>query len=352
MNHVSLNLHDHVRLTLIDASPADVGIVKQATGALEEIANGEGDIEIRFVENTKGQLPIEIDLPDAAWQTQQFRVAYPSGLRRLPLLRSLLNLKSAAKGLLGIHGTSFTHRDRGYLVCGSSGGGKTGTLLAYLLQGAQYLAAEWGYLSDEGQVLHGVPETLRLRDWHVQNADDRLVNVGLGDRLHMAKWRYAARGLQPLCQLLESVSAKQSDRLRHFVDRVDRQRYIDRRIDNWLGEPISPRSATLQTILLVSTHTSTDIDVRQLSKDDAVRRLTELQDADTADLLYTNHIEAIHRQPSSGLLDEFYARRAQLIDQLVEGKNVYSVARPQDVNLNELFEAIESVMEEVCLPSH
>ena len=246
MNNISLTLHGFLHLTLTGASPADVRAVMEATGAQRDTSQSRADMEVQMngrkwqlrdwrnragnpqatstINPAKGRLPVGIDLSGGQHNDCPIRLAYPTGLRRLPLLRSLVNWIATEKGWLGIHGTAFTQGGRGYLVCGGSGSGKTGTMLAYLLQGARYLAAEWAYLSDQGRVIHGVPETLRLREWHVQNAGDRFANIRFGDRLQMAKWRYAAKGLIPICQMLESVSVKQSGRLRNFAHRVDSRR--------------------------------------------------------------------------------------------------------------------------------
>jgi len=378
MSTVSLNLHGQICLTLKDASPGDVRTVMRVTGASEAPAQEGEDVAIRFVRqatkltgwshlgdhdaySSKGRLaicefgsksPIEVDLPARDSDFGSFRIIYPSGLRRLPLLRSMINMKCLEKQILGVHATAFTYADRGALVCGWPRGGKTGTLLAYLLQGAKYLAAEWAYISHHGQVMHGVPELLRLRDWHIQHAGAQLKHVGLRSRVRLANRRYAATGIFGICRLLKPVAPKAEKWLHKLAAGIDRHRYIDRPAADWLGPPLRARAAPLHTILLVGTHAASDIRVNLLTTDEARQRLTALQDEDMTDLMQVYRRWAYAISDPSEWLSSFYARRTALIDQLVEGKAIYAVNHPQDVSLDDLFTQIQSTTENLCSLSH
>lgn len=386
MSTVRLSVHGHVSLTLRNASAKDVRAVTQAIGASRDVNtpgdNGRAvrgtDVEICFSKRgrditgwrklgeqgdywTEGRLaicdsrttgPIEVELPAIENSEMTFRIHYPTGLRRLPLLRSIVNAISAEKQVLGVHGTAFTYEDRGYLVCGWPRGGKTGTLLAYLLQGAQYLAAEWAYVSHDGQMMHGVPEDIRLRDWHVRQSGGRLKRVGIGDRTKLASRNYASKGLFGASRLLSGTVPKGSKSLRILAEGIARRRYIDRPASEWLGVPLRARAAPLHTIFFVGTHRAPRIEVKLLGADEATRRLEVLQQEDLTDLLQTYRKWKYAISDPSDWLDANQANRNALIKQLVDGKTVYSVDHPSNVNLDDLFHQIQSSAGNLCSLSH
>jgi hypothetical protein len=363
---VGLELHGHIRLDLHGASQDDVQSVMLATGACRNASDGQPDVEVRFTKSApdvvwrhlgqrdayyaEGQFalgcdhfksPVPMVLPAAAGP-EPFRVTYPSGGgRRLPWLRSMINGKCVDKQLLGVHAAAFTFEDRGCLVCGWPRGGKTGTLLAFLLHGAQYLAAEWVYVSHQGRTMQGVPEHIRLRDWHLRQGGTSLKLVGWGGRMRLIGRRWAANGTAGISRVLGAFLPGDKS-LRKLAAGIDRHRYVDRPAADWLGQQLQPRTAPLDTILLVGTHDARDIQVTRLGTEEAKRRLIVLQDEDQEDLTWAYRRWAYAMSDPSAWLADFEEKRSVLLDQLIEGKAVYAVDHPEEVNLIDLFQELQS----------
>lgn len=377
MSTVGLVLHGQLRLTLCGPSQQDVQTVIRATGACEDSNTDPPDVEIHFTANATADLvwkqmgerdalaagkrfaiapadtasPVEVKLPGDQ-DRAPYRLTYPTGIRRrLPLLRSMINRKCVDKQMLGIHATAFTLSGRGYLACGWPRGGKTGVMLAYLLQGAEYLAAEWVYVGSNGRTMHGVPEPLRLRDWHLQQGAKRLENVAFGDRLRMLGSRAAAKTTAGIAGLTGRFWPRLGRSLRKLAAALDRHRYIDRPAAAWLGKELRPRSAPLDTLLFVGTHTGTDIRVTPLTAAVAKRRLVALQDEDLNDLTTVYRRWSYAMSDPADCRDQFERKRDALFDRLLEDKAIYAVDHPHNVNLTDLFQTLESSLKKTCLQS-
>jgi hypothetical protein len=87
----------------------------------------------------------------------------------VPLLLAILNLTMLKKDCVSLHASAFVYNDTGILVTGWSKGGKTETLLSFAAHGARYVGDEWILLSGDGQKMYGIPEIIRLWDWHLEN---------------------------------------------------------------------------------------------------------------------------------------------------------------------------------------
>ena len=90
------------------------------------------------------------------------------GLQAVPLLIPIVNFAALSKGVIPLHASAFAYNDVGILVTGWAKGGKTETLLAFTSKGAEYIGDEWVYLSKDGRYMYGIPEPIRVWDWHLR----------------------------------------------------------------------------------------------------------------------------------------------------------------------------------------
>lgn len=346
MTPIGLALHDRVRIVLEDASRRDVQTVMNATGASPTDVLEPTDIEVRFADNTHG---IDVHLPDDCCE-QPFRMTVPTGQRRLPLLRSMVNVKMVYADLLPLHASAWTCPSGGMLACGWSGGGKTGMLLAHLLHGAEYLAAEWAYVCPASSRIYGVPETLRLRSWHLRQGAGGVVNVRRQDQWRLWKTRLMAGVLRRSADWLP-----QPQRLRRTLTKAaagaQRRCYIDKPASSWLATPSGSRSAPLQTVYFAGVHDSSAIDVKPVELDAAHARLVALQDEDLTDL-DAQYRRWSYDHPRADAWRECWNRkRDRLIRQMLVGKQLYAVDRPVTVGLTDLYRTLNSTMRTPCLQS-
>jgi hypothetical protein len=191
-------LHGCVGIRLINASPSDAAAVSRQLGPIRSTLSRQPDIIIEFVP----QLPLPsmsssplryIGVDDTAFTDdaffvlrskhksramvqipfaeigQQCHILCETGLTAVPLLIPILNLTALHRGLLPLHASAFEYQGMGVLTTGWSKGGKTETLLSFMAQGATYIGDEWIYITSDGAQIFGIPEPIRIWEWHLQS---------------------------------------------------------------------------------------------------------------------------------------------------------------------------------------
>jgi len=192
------DLHGLALVRLAGAAPRDVAAVARQLGPIEAEATAarEPDVVVRFVDRLETRGPVRLlGVDDAGFTDDAYlvlrgkhkaavRVQIPldrlgdrcevvceRGLAAVPLLLAIVNLRLLATGILPLHATAFVHDGVGMLATGWAKGGKTELLLAFAAHGARYVGDEWVYL-DGGGRMFGVPEPIRLWDWHLDDLPD------------------------------------------------------------------------------------------------------------------------------------------------------------------------------------
>jgi D-aspartate ligase len=202
---IDFDVHGIARIRLIDASPRDVAAVARQVGPPAGQLPQEPDLVIRFVDTLpidglhwveyprtgftddgfyalqSGKRPARVRLPlDQIGQRCEF--VCQRGARAIPLLMAGVVLTALAKGWAPLHASAFAYEGSGVLVTGWAKGGKTEALLAFAAAGAEYVGDEWIFLSPEGTMV-GIPEALRLQDWHLQQIPSLRRHVAFSQRV-------------------------------------------------------------------------------------------------------------------------------------------------------------------------
>lgn len=210
-----------VGVRLIDAGPAEIAAVSRQLGPIRVPLAREPDIVVRFVERLEPSSPLRyVGLDDAAYDDQDFLVLrgkYKSrlrmripfervgqrceitcerGLSAVPLLVAILNATMLAKGFLPLHAAAFVQHGKGVVATGWSKGGKTETLLAFMARGARYVADEWLYLAGDGQRMFGIPEPIRVWNWHLASLPELRERLTRGARARLSMLELVAGGMR------------------------------------------------------------------------------------------------------------------------------------------------------------
>jgi len=207
---IDYDLHGVVGIRLLDATPADARAVARQLGPLRRTLEREPDLVVRFVDDLRPASPLRyLGVDEAAFTDDAFlvlpskhrskaRVKIPfeqigrrcemvceSGLPAVPLLIPILNLSALARGLAPLHASAFVYRGTGVLVTGWSKGGKTEALLAFMSRGAEYLGDEWIYVAADSSRMYGIPQPIRLWDWHLRQFQGYRERVGWRNRIRL-----------------------------------------------------------------------------------------------------------------------------------------------------------------------
>jgi len=216
ISRVDYDIHGIVGVRLIDPLPSDVAAVTRQIGTLQKPLSRDPDIVIRFVEHLPtGRLRF-VELNRTGFSEHGFfvlesskhkatvripfeqigkrcEIVCESGLRAVPHLMAIVNLTALTKDVVALHASAFVYAGTGVVVTGWAKGGKTEALLAFASRGASYIGDEWVLLSGDGRHMYGIPENIRLWEWHIQNLRYLRSGIPLETRLLFASIHFLQR---------------------------------------------------------------------------------------------------------------------------------------------------------------
>ena len=187
---VDFDIHGIVGVRLIGASPREVAAVTRQIGPSAPPLSRTPDIVVRFVDDLpldglhwveygrtgfthdgfyfvqSGKRPARVRIPlDCVGG--RCEIVCQRGLRSIPLLMAVVIATALGNGCVPLHASAFRYERAGVLVTGWAKGGKTESLLAFTGAGAEYIGDEWILLDERGRMF-GIPEAMRLQDWHLR----------------------------------------------------------------------------------------------------------------------------------------------------------------------------------------
>ncbi len=371
---VDLSLHGLARLRVLGASPGDLRAVLRQVGPLEVPAEGAADLVVRFVDRLP-RPPAErlIGANDAAFTEDGFvvlrskhkaraRVQVPlhragepgceivceRGLPAVPLLVPLLNLAVLARGALPLHASAFrTAEGVGVVTTGWSKGGKTEALLAFCERGATYVGDEWVYLSGDGATAAGIPEPVRVWDWHLDSLPGYRRRLPWSSRARLAVLRSATaaarrapaspRGLSRLADRVAPVLAGQA--------------HVDLDPTALFGAEPGSRSIPVDRLFLVMSSDRRDVAVTPVDPAEVAARMAASLAFERLDLRgWYLRSRYAHPEPAwaNPLLEggaEEVERR--LLGTALAGRPAWVVDHPYPVDLGALHDA----MAPLCRPT-
>ncbi|OGN88261.1 MAG: hypothetical protein A2X23_04275 [Chloroflexi bacterium GWC2_73_18] len=362
---VDFDLHGLAGIRLLDASPGDAAAVRRQLGPIEAPLEGAPDLVIRFVDRlrTAGRLRY-LGLGEAAFSDDAFlvlrsrhkapaRVRIPlelvggpceivceRGLPAVPLLIPILNLTVLAKGALPLHAAAFDYNGTGVVTTGWSKGGKTETLLAFMAAGAAYIGDEWVYVSGDGRRIHGIPEPIRLWDWHLAQLPERRRGIGLGDRARLRAIALA-RGLHGATPRALRQGTAPGRALGRLMPVLERQAHVDVAPVRLFGDRAIRPSGSFDRLFFVVSADRPDVHVEPVDPTDVARRMVFSLQHERLDFL-ARYLEYRFAFPGAAnpLIEQAAELELQALLRVLAGKPTYLVEHPYPVRIASLFEAL------------
>lgn len=280
---IDFALHNIVRVRLLNGSPRDEAVVRRQLGSLNAPVCGEADITIRFVEMFPRDPALRY-LGDAEFaygvdafyvlrgkHKSQVMVQFPmdaiggpleitcgTGVPAVPYLIDLINLTALVKGFLPLHASAIRHAGRDVLVTGWAKGGKTESLLGFAEQGARYIGDEWVYLSPDNQEMVGIPEPIRLWDWHLRGLPRIWGRLRRSERIRLDILRSA--------EAISGALGHRSSLMRRIAGLIHRQRYVQVAPERLFDDKRCERGCPDHMFLVIS-HAASDYSVRPIAAD-------------------------------------------------------------------------------------
>jgi hypothetical protein len=370
---IDFNIHDLGGIRLADAHPQDAALVARQMGLQPAPFSGEPQVLIRFVD----QLPLDVNassdtalrfvgVEDSAYSAQSFflvrsnrgkrlmmkvefdaeemgfRLTCERGLREIPFLIQLVNLSMAARGVLPLHASAFTYRDKGILTAGWSQGGKTEALLAFMAHGAELIGDEWVYLYQGGECAAGLPLPVRVRDWHMAELPQYRAKLDSSVRFRLGAVRSllkTARGLQTLPWIGRSGLGMLAERSEPLL----KQRLmIETRPQQLFGERAAAFRGKIDKLFFIGVHDRPEVIVQPADpREIALRMAASLRYERLGFQAYYLKFLFAFPERTSRLVDQAADRERELLLQMLSGKEAYEVRHPYPFSIPSLYEAME-----------
>lgn len=369
-SRVDFDLHGFVGIRCVDATASDVAVVARQLGPIRASLDREPDIVIQFVDRIRPSSPLRyLDLDDVAFTNDQFfilrgkhksstKVQIPfdaigrrceivceRDLAAVPLLVGIVNQTALANGSLPLHAAAFNYEGVGVLATGWSKGGKTETLLAFMANGAAYVGDEWVYLDGGGRRMFGIPEPIRVWDWHLDHLPRYRARLGRRKRLELRLLKALVGGVSRSVGTATGRSSAPKKLLSRVLPLLRKQLHVDWAPEQIFGESFLALSGIPDRILFVGTHESQDITVERIDPAEvAGRMIFSLQDERDDFVSYYRKFRFAFPDRPNEMLDRADQIQREMLETALKGKEAYAVYHPYPVAIPSLFEAIRQLL--------
>ena len=363
---VEYDLHGIVGIRLVGARAGDVAAVTAQLGPIQRELDREPDIVIRFVD----RLPLrnmrflgreEAGFTDDAFlvlrsKKARARVQIPveqiggrceivceSGLPAVPLLIPIVNVTALAKGVVPLHAAAFTHRGSGVLVTGWAKAGKTESLLGFMSHGAEYIGDEWVYVSADGRRLCGIPEPVRVWDWHLDDLPRYRALLSPRERAKLRGIRAAVRAnrLRPG----RSEQPHRASVLDRVMSLVEQQAWVLVDPLRLFGPGSCPLEGSFDKLFLIVSHQSPEVRVARTDPLDVARRMVFSLQHERLDLV-SHYLMFCFAFPGrfNPVLQNAEAAQRTALERAFAGKETYIVSHPYPAPIPAVYEAMSSLI--------
>ena len=344
---------------------SDVAAVARQLGPIPRVLARPPDLTIRFADRLTPSSRLQyLGAREVGWADDGFyvlksrkkpamvrlpidRVGGPCevvcehGLPAVPYLIAMLNLAVLTNGALPIHAAAFELDGRGVLVTGWSKGGKTVLLMAATRAGARYIGDEWVYLTADGQMF-GIPEPVRLWDWHLDQLPEVRRRLGRMDRVKLRLLPLAGRFDAAVPRAVRRTLPGRT--LGRAVPVIDQQRHVDVPPERLFG-PLGPLTGRLDHVLFVVAAAGDSITVEQITPGDVARSMQFSLLHERLDLA-TLYLQARFAFPdlSNPHLDAVEALQRERLTSFLAGRPAHRIVHPYPVDFEAFLDAARRVL--------
>jgi len=365
---VDFDLHGAVGIRVVDAGPRELNAIRRQLGPIERpLGDRAPDIVIRFARApppggalryiTMGQTahdaehyyvlrddqgrPTRTVLPmDAVGGPCEIQCS--RGTRGVRPLLAIINLTALWKGLVPLHGSALVHGERGILVTGWAKGGKTETLLAFREHGARYLADEWVYLDPETHRMYGIPEPIRLWEWHLRALASLRPTVSSSTWRRLRAGRFAVRAVERLAAAAGRNRSGVARVLRKAAPTLERQLSVQVEPERLFGSSrLVSGGVPVSCLLWAISHASEEITVERADAASVAERMSASVEYELAEMR-DHYLQFRYAFPGAAndRIEALGARLAELLGRALSPLAAYRVAHPYPVDLTALYGAI------------
>ena len=365
-DYVDYDIQGLVGIRLVEASERDLAAVSKQIGFSPTQLLFEPDIIIQYVDKIPFNNLFLLGLNNAGYSDDGFiilengrrngktkipfeqvggncEIVCETGLGPVPLLIAIINMTLLSKGFISLHASAFVFNQAGILITGWAKAGKTEALFAFTNNGAEYLGDEWIILDSNGQKMYGIPEPIRLWDWHLEFLPQIANNLKLEDRMIFKSIRL----LDKLNQWFSKGKARKilpAKLLRKAMPALKRQLNLTIRPSKVFG--VEPSSAKPEKIFLLVSHSNNDYQVKPIEPNEiAQRMISSIQYEQLPFMEYYNAFKFAFPEKRNSFIENAQQVQYELLGRALDGKEAYQVNHPYPLSFPKLYDTMRPFCE-------
>jgi hypothetical protein len=362
---VDYDVHGLCGVRLVGAGPRETAAVDRQLGPSRRPLEREPEITVRFVDRLELNGPLRlIGLEDAAYTDDAFlvlrskhkaqaRVRYDvsrlgsgceivceRGLPAVPLLVATINLTVLAGGALPLHASAFEVDGRGVVTTGWSKGGKTEAMLTFVTRGARFVGDEWVYVDGQGARVHGLPEPIRVWEWHLAQLPRLRAAAGSGATARLRALRAAADAGTAVARRRDGRGRAGGLATRASA-LIRGQLHVDAAPERLFGEDALALEASFDRLFLVTSADEPEIVVEPVDPLEVAARMAASLRYERAPLLALyEKFRFAFPGARNAVLESAAEREQELLGRVFAGKPAWEVRHPYPFDFAELHAAM------------
>jgi hypothetical protein len=212
-------------------------------------------------------------------------------------------------------------------------------LLTYAANGAEYIGDEWVYLSSDGQHMYGIPEPIRVWNWHLKELSYYKAKVNSSDLVRLRILNTVTKSMD-LFETSKFIRGSSLFKLSRRLNAVMRQqRHVDIPPEKLFGKAAGTTKGNLDKVFFVATHDSPEIIVQPIDPQEIVERMVfSLQEERGEFLSYYQKFRFAFPGVSNPFIDQIEETQRRILTNVLAGKETYAVYHPYPFSLPKLFE--------------
>jgi hypothetical protein len=199
-------------------------------------------------------------------------------------------------------------------------------------QGADYIGDEWVYISGDGRRVSGIPEPIRIWDWHLRELPRFRALVGPRRRI----WLRVLRAIRSACSLVRSSLFERIGQL------LQRQLHVDIAPESLFEPGDAVFSGSFDRLFFVASHDSPNIVVEPIDPAEVARRMSFSLTYERRDFMASYRMfRFAFPHVENQLIEQAENIQQELLLRAFKNKPAYSVYHPYPVSIPSLFDAME-----------
>ena len=353
------DLKGYVKLEVIGAEEKDILLVSKQVGITPTTSKGEEvDITLRFVDRLAPEKMNYLGINQFGFTDKEFYLLNPltgktevqipldkigekceiicqRGITSIPLLTEILKISFLQKNILSLHASAVVHNKEGVVVMGWVRGGKTSATLAYIQQGAKFVADDWVLYDLEKDQVFGFPGMLSVSDYNLQQMPNFRSKLKFSKRAYLGGLKLIVRFTAQIANIF------QVQQLRKILRKLKDKLRVDLSPDDIFAPGDIVKHVSPRKFLLMTSHNQKNIKTQQITANEMTDVFMHANDFDFLQLHETYLAYRFAFPDKKNIhIEERHNVEKQLLKKGLAGKETLRIFHPYPLPFDLFIEEI------------